>query len=67
MIIIKPESKSIYFIVRSSDFSIIHFGCVQVGSVMSSGQEVLEEFDNKDKLISRLRELKVDFDEESID
>ena len=67
MIIIKPETNPIYFIVRSTNFSVIHYGCVPLSSVMSSGQEVLEEFDSRDELIGRLQDLNVEFDEDSIE
>lgn len=66
MITIVPTDKTVYYILRSDDFSVIHFGSVNVGQTLSSGQEILEEFTDKDLLIERLNELNVDFNVDSI-
>lgn len=66
MIVINPLDKTIYYVLRSSDFSTIHFGSVEVGQNLSSGQQVLEEYYTKEDLILRLTELNVEFDKDSI-
>lgn len=66
MITLNPTDKTIYYILRSNDFSIIHFGTVNVGQTLSSGQEILEEFSDRNLLIDRLNELNVVFNVDSI-
>ena len=62
MITIQSTNKPIYYIVRSENFSVIHYGIVEIGQILNSGQPFSDQFDSRDGLIKRLEELEVDFD-----
>lgn len=66
MITLNSTEKTTYYILRNKDFSVIHFGSVNVGQSLSSGQEILEEFTDKNSLIDRLNEMNVVFNIDSI-
>jgi len=44
-----------WFIAHNTDYSVIHYGWVLKGKELDSGQPVIEEFDNKDAWLERLR------------
>lgn len=54
---IKDHTEDTYWIARSDDNSIIHYGLLKVDNVMNSGQDVLETFLSKSDCNTRLLEL----------
>lgn len=44
MLELKVHTVKTWYISKSSDNSIIHYGFVEVGSIMQSGQEEMETF-----------------------
>lgn len=44
MLELKGHTVKTWYISKSSDNSIIHYGFVEVGSIMQSGQEEMETF-----------------------
>jgi len=58
MVSIINTQKKTFYIVRSIDNSIIHFGELQIGQSMESGQKILEVFETEENLNNRLNELK---------
>jgi hypothetical protein len=54
MLSIENTQIDVYFIVYSNDKTIIHNGFLEVGSSMSSGQDILETFDTEEEMQTRL-------------
>ena len=49
-----------WFIARNEDNSIIHHGFAAQGTDLSTGQPIIEEFENKENWIDKLNELNID-------
>ena len=48
-----------WFIARNEDLTIIHYGYAPANTEIDSGQPVIEEFDNVDNWLVRLKELNI--------
>ena len=57
MVSIKNAQKQTFYIVRSIDNSIIHYGELEIGQSMESGQQILEVFQTEEDLNNKLSEL----------
>ena len=55
---IKNHTKDTWFIAYNQDEGIHHFGLLEVGRELSSGQPILEQFESEEEMGNRLGELK---------
>lgn len=55
-----------WFIGRSSDNQIIHYGFCQTETRLDSGQEIIELFNDENSYIKRLVELGIDLESETL-
>ena len=63
MLELKTHIVKTWYIVKSTDNSIIHYGFVEVGNVMESGQEELETFTIEQGWVDRLLVLGINLEE----
>lgn len=65
---IKNHTEKIYWLAYSNDLSLFHYGELEVGRVLTTGQPILEEFTIEQEWIDRIVELKgQDFYDEFVD
>ena len=55
---IKNHKKKVYWIAHSEDLSIFHQGSIEVGSVLTTGQPVLEQFETEQEWAEAIIQLK---------
>lgn len=60
---ITGHTVSTYWIMKAIDNSVIHYGCVSVGAVVDSGQEVKETFTVEQDWLDRLSVLGITIEE----
>ena len=58
---ISGHTEDTYWIARSEDNSVIHYGLVLIGDIMETGQPILESFTDKQEWIARLSELGIEY------
>lgn len=57
MVECKNHIEKTWWITKKTDNSVIHYGEVEVGNVVESGQEEIETFTSEEEWIDRLEEL----------
>ena len=55
---IKNHKKKVYWIAHSEDLSVFHHGSIEVGSFLTTGQPVLEQFETEQEWSEAIIQLK---------
>lgn len=58
--ILSGQTETVWWIAKSEDDSVIHYGTVDESNVVETGQPILESYDNENDWLIRLQQLGVE-------
>lgn len=60
---LKDQITETWWIAHNDDYSVIHYGSVEVGQIVTTGQPILDTYSTKDAWKTILAEYNIDPDE----
>ena len=58
--ILSGQTETVWWIAKSEDDSVIHYGTVDENNIVETGQPILESYNNENDWLIRLQQLGVE-------